>query len=133
MKELFKEKGLKITKQRIIIFDLINKLGNLATVKNIYNECKNNMDYSTVYRIINLFFDKGIIHKDFNDKNEIYFSIIEDHGHYIKCINCNKKEKIDYCPIDNIERKLESMGYKILNHTVQSDCLCEECKDNKTL
>jgi len=128
MEELFKLKGLKITRQRKIVFQLINSLGDSATIKNIYNKCKSFMDYSTVYRIIELFVKLDIIDKKLNYDNDIYYCIKEEHGHYINCVKCHRKEKIYDCPIDDMEKRLESNGYKILNHIVQIDGICLDCQ-----
>lgn len=121
MKELLKKNNLKITKQRLEILNLINKLDDDATIKNISNETK--IDNSTMYRIIELFLEKNIIEKNLNCNDEIYFKIKEKHIHYIKCIKCHKKEKIEICPIENIEEK----GFKILNHKIEIDGICNDC------
>lgn len=123
-----KEKGLKSTKQRKLLLDIIYKLQDEATISNICKFVEHEMDKSTVYRIIELFLEKNIISKELNYNNEAYFSVKEDHGHYFTCIKCHKKERIDTCPIKELEDKLiNEKGYKLLNHRVEVNGVCNEC------
>lgn len=121
MEQLLRENNLKVTKQRLEILNLINELDDNATIKNIANKIK--IDNSTMYRIVELLLEKNIIEKNINYNNEIYFKIRENHIHYIRCIKCHKKEKIEICPIENIEEK----GFKILNHKIEIDGICNDC------
>lgn len=124
MEELLRKNNLKVTKQRLEILNLINELDDNATIKNITNKIK--IDNSTMYRIIELLLEKNIIEKNINYNNEIYFKIRENHIHYIKCIKCHKKEKIEICPIENIEEK----GFKILKHKIEIDGICNDCSES---
>lgn len=121
MEELLRKNNLKVTKQRLEVLNLINELDDSATIKNISNKIK--IDNSTMYRIIELLLEKNVIEKNLNYNDEIYFRIKENHIHYIKCIKCHKKEEIEICPIENIEEK----GFKILNHKIEIDGICNEC------
>lgn len=131
MNKLFKDKKIKITKQRSEIFGLINQLKDNATLKNIVSECSSDMDTSTVYRIIDLFIEKGLIEKRVNYNDEIYYNLKEEHGHYFTCIKCNKREKIENCPLEDIEDKYEKEGYTVLSHTVLMTGICNKCKNRK--
>lgn len=121
MEELLRKNNLKVTRQRLEVLNLINELDDNATIKNISNKIK--IDNSTMYRIIELLLEKNVIEKNLNYNDEIYFRIKENHIHYIKCIKCHKKEEIEICPIENIEEK----GFKILNHKIEIDGICNEC------
>lgn len=128
MNEIFKRFNLKSTKQRERVLELVGELGDEATAINIASLCKDTVDNSTVYRIIDLFLEKGIFDRMINYNNEIYYSIKEEHGHYFTCIKCHHKEKIE-CPIDSIENNfVNKKGYKILNHTIHIDGICSECQ-----
>lgn len=126
MIELFKEKGLKLTKQRKLIFEIIEK-NDEATFEDIKDKCKNSMDNSTIYRIIELFLEKDLIIKNV-DNNKIYYLVNNhDHKHYIYCVKCHKKTNIDICPIEEIEDK----GYKLLSHQIKINGICSDCQKNK--
>lgn len=130
IESLFKEKNLKLTNQRKTIIKVINELSNNANVKNIVNKCSNDMDISTIYRILDLLLEKNILEKRINYDDSIYYGVKEEHGHYFTCIKCNKKEKLINCPLEEIENKYEiEMGYKILSHTVLMTGICKKCKE----
>ncbi len=122
IEEYFKEKNIKLTKQRKLIFDIIDEYDEV-TFKDIKNKCNNEMNNSTIYRIIELFLDNNIIVKTLND--EIYYSINKnEHKHYIYCVKCHKKTLINICPIDSIK----NTGYKVLSHQIQINGICSDCQ-----
>lgn len=128
MKDFFKEKGLKLTHQREKLMNIISSLNDNATINNIYKECLNEMDKSTMYRIIELFLKKDVLTKNLNYNNEVYYLIKEKHSHHFTCVKCHKQVKIDVCPINNLENDLEKKcGYKILNHIVEINGICKDC------
>lgn len=123
MIELFKENNIKLTKQRKLIFEIIESLDE-ATIKDIQNKCQNEMDKSTIYRILELFLEKNIITKNVDD-NKVYYSINKhEHKHYIYCIKCHKKTLIEICPISNLDKT----GYKLVSHQIKINGICSSCQ-----
>ena len=129
MENLFKNKQLRVTKQRSEVIDAVRKLQELATLKNIVTKCSD-VDQSTVYRIVDLLVAKNIFEKRVNYDEEIYYAIKEEHGHYFTCVKCHKREEITDCPLETLEQKFEQeKGYEILEHTVLINGICDECKE----
>ena len=124
---ILKSNDLKITKQRKQILSIINELNDNATIKNIIKNSKD-IDKSTIYRIIELLINKNIIDKDININNEIFYYINESHSHYVKCAKCHKKEKIDICTFDKINKDLTKNGYQILTHKIEIMGICKKCQ-----
>lgn len=122
--DILKKKGIKVTKQRSQIIDfLINN--NPSLFKNIvyYNQ---NIDPSTIYRIIELFLEKELITKINKHHNTYYVFNNDDHKHYIECIKCHKLTQIDICPYSLIDLK----GYKIKSdETIKG--ICQNCQEVK--
>lgn len=121
MEKLLKKNNLKITKQRLEILNIINKLDIEATNKNILSIT--NIDKSTVYRTIETLLKNNILETSINHKNELYYQIKQDHIHYIKCIKCHKKEEINICPVEDLEKK----GFKVITHKIEIDGICNKC------
>ena len=124
---ILKSNDLKITNQRKQILSIINELNDNATIKNIIKNSKD-IDKSTIYRIIELLINKNIIDKDININNEIFYYINESHSHYVTCVKCHKKEKIDICPFDKINKDLTKNGYQILTHKIEIMGICKKCQ-----
>ena len=122
IENLLKENNLKITKQRIEILNIINKLDLEATMKNILEQTT--IDKSTVYRTIETLLKNKVIETSINHKNELYYQINE-HKHYIKCIKCHEKKEINICPVETIEKN----GFKIISHKIEIDGICNKCTE----
>lgn len=124
MIESFKLKNIKLTKQRKLVFETIEKLEE-AKIKDILKICGKEMNNSTIYRIIDLFLKKEIITKNLDNSNSLIYSINKnEHKHYIYCIKCHNKQLIDICPIDSIK----SAGYKLISHQIKIEGICNECQ-----
>ena len=125
MNELFKNKGIKCTKQREKVLSIINE--KPVTIKEILDS-KEDIDTSTVYRILELFLEKELIIK-IVDGSEVYYAVNDTHSHYVNCIKCHKKEKINYCYMEKMEDKIEKdLGYTLVSHNLIIDGICPKCK-----
>ena len=130
MNELFKEKGIKVTRQRKEIYNIVK--ANPSTIKEILKRKTNDVDVSTLYRIIDLFIKKGIFIKNVDAKGDVYYTLNEEHVHYINCIKCHKKEKIDLCPIDDMAKSIKKETvYTLVSHNMMLDGICEKCADKQ--
>ena len=123
---ILKEKGIKVTKSRIQILDLIcNNYG--IGIKDLINKCNEKMNQTTIYRKIDTFLEKEIIEKKISYNNEVYYTLKPmEHSHYICCIKCHKKEKINEKEIENFEKNV-SKNYKIVSHDIEFFGICKNC------
>lgn len=128
MLNTFKSKGIKLTKQREEIYNLV-KL-RPSTIKELLNKKSMNIDVSTLYRIIDLFVEKEVFIKFVNKDGKVYYMINEGHTHYINCIKCNEHIKIDFCPIDEISKNIyEQSGYTLVSHNMIFNGICKKCQE----
>ena len=118
--KILKDNDLKITKPRLDLLCIIDNKDEV-TIKDIQDNIS--IDKSTIYRIIDLFLEKGIVEKKVNYNNEVCYEI-KKHKHYIKCIKCHKKEIIDFCPIDGLKKS----GFEIVDHRMEVDGICDKCR-----
>ena len=127
MNELFRNKGIKLTKQREEIYKIVSE--KPSTIKELLNHKSDNIDVSTLYRILDLFIEKEIFLKYVNRDGQIFYMINEGHVHYINCIKCNNRVKINYCPIDEITKNIyNEVGYTLISHNMILDGICGNCK-----
>lgn len=82
----FLEKGLKITPQRLIILEAIYALNNHPTADNII-ECIRkshpNIATGTVYKVLEVLVENGIIRKVKTDKDSMRYDAITENHHHI--------------------------------------------------
>lgn len=126
MNDIFKEKGIKVTRQRREIYNIVKS--NPSTLKEIIKKKTNDVDLSTLYRIIELFIEKEIFIKNVDKKGNVYYIVNEENTHYINCVKCHKKVKINYCPIDEIAKHIyNEVGYTLISHNMMFDGICSKC------
>jgi Fur family ferric uptake transcriptional regulator len=133
-KEYLHQHGMKSTKQRNLIFNILKQAENIMTAEDIYLELRK-VDYlvnlSTVYRILDLFIDKGIALKsNLPENNKCVFELNRfEHKHHLICLRCKKVICIDDCPLTEFEQHLEEQtDFNIINHKLEIYGYCNNCK-----
>jgi len=127
-----KEIGLKITPQRLAVYEVLLKSYNHPTVEEIYEEVKKMYPYvslATVYRTLETLEKIGLVKRVcFWGNSARYDANICEHHHLI-CEKCGRIEDID------LEQKLaipESLqGFKTDSYSVNIYGLCPNCQSNR--
>lgn len=133
-KELFKNKGIKNTKQRNIVLDVLKNEKKAISAEDIFIQSKkidDNLSFSTIYRCLNTFIEKDIAQKYSTIDENIYVYAINqhEHEHYLKCLKCNQEIEIEACPIKTFEDYLEkNTGYEVSGHKLEIYGYCPKCK-----
>lgn len=136
-KDVFKGCGIKKTKQRNILLDILKEEEEPLTAEEIYAKAREKeelINLSTIYRTLNIFVSKGIAIKlNLDKENKSMFQLnVVDHQHYIICISCNKRMGIDSCPILGYEYFIEeSTDFHIIGHKLELYGYCPKCKVKK--
>ncbi|MGL4740417.1 MAG: Fur family transcriptional regulator [Sarcina sp.] len=130
IKKVLKHKNIKVTKGRILIYDLLLNSDVNLTVDEIYNECRKdeNINLSTVYRTLELFEKNKMVDKMFDSDGTSRYTIKRHtHNHIVECSLCHKEIEVD-CPMTQIEELLrEQTGFKLTEHKLQLKGLCKDC------
>ncbi|HEU5004582.1 MAG TPA: Fur family transcriptional regulator [Candidatus Saccharimonadales bacterium] len=91
LKALLRKNGSSLTRPRKIIFDLLLNQ-EPQSMQVLVKRAEDKVDRATVYRIIELFEDLGIVHRlNIGWKYKIELSdIFSEHHHHFYCTNCNR-------------------------------------------
>lgn len=76
-KEILKSHNLKSTPQRVVIYEVMKKLGH-ASADTIYQEIKSQfhtMTVATVYNVLDSFVGAGLLHRRMSSNNKMYFDV----------------------------------------------------------
>ena len=128
-----KEKGLKLTPQRMLIVEIIHDAKGHLTAEEIIKNIRSKMpgiNKSTVYRTLDLLEESGCVYKSEMGNESIYHHAEEGHHHHLVCrqcgntINCN--EDI-FTPLKKMLREKHNFLVDF-EHMVMSG-LCGECRD----
>ncbi|MFW6028631.1 MAG: Fur family transcriptional regulator [Halanaerobiales bacterium] len=137
LKELLKEKGLKLTTQRRSILGVIQKhKGEHLTAEDIYElvkkECPE-IGLATVYRTVQLLQELNLIQKLNLDDGYIRYEIgknqYEHNHHHLICTKCGKVFEVEDDLLDSLEAKIkDKFNFDVTNHKVKIYGLCEKCQ-----
>lgn len=132
-KKILNENGKSITKSRMIVFNSLLENSNQSLYE-INKKTKNEVNRSSLYRIIETFEDLGIIEKiSIGWKYKIELSdIFINHHHHITCRACQKVLIAESDPdlekiIDNIAGKA---NFSLQKHQVEISGICPACQKN---
>lgn len=132
---LLKCKGLKVTKHRSSVLEVIENSKQPISAEDIYIILKQkniSINLSSVYRILDTLVANSLINKFiFEENNKTCYEINNmEHKHYLICSKCKKMLPISGCPLDAYEAELEkSLGFTITNHKLEIYGYCKECKE----
>lgn len=136
-KEIFSYFKIKNTKQRNVVLDILKKTEYPLTSKEIFFRAKNmddSINFSTIYRILNVFESKGIVVKlNIMNSDEAVFELkTVGHKHYLICLKCKKMIPIEGCPLGDYEKFIENTtDFDIMGHHLEIFGYCSECKGDK--
>lgn len=130
--------GLKNTRHRKAILDVLKLCGRPLTTEEIYNEMKDNdisVNMSTVYRALKSLSDKNLITKLVlsNETKTLYEINKKKHCHYLICLGCKKIVPIERCALDKgYEKDLKKeTGFTVVGHNLEIYGYCPDCEPKK--
>lgn len=126
--------GIKVTKQRIAIINILERAQSPITAEDIYErlEDKSLLNYSTIYRTLNRLSEKGALVKTGEPGGKMYFQLkVHHHTHDLECLVCHKHIQIDDCPVDAFSKSVaKETGFVVTEHSLQIKGLCAQCAED---
>ena len=139
VKDLLREKGLKVTSQRLMVLNILSAHGDEhLTVEEIYDLAKEEspeIGLATIYRTVQVLLELHVIEKvTFDDGFARYELNGEETGsghrhHHAICTGCGKVYSLESDLLDSLEEEvMEKLGFLVTNHEVKLYGLCSECR-----
>ena len=130
-REFSRQIGLKLTHQRLVIFNVLSSMLNHPSAEDVFEEVKNRIPtiaFDTVYRTLALFERHGLISKvNYLDSRTRYDSVAERHCHLI-CTRCRKIEDFTWPEVDQLQIPEETKLWgSIKNKYIELRGLCQDC------
>ena len=125
--------GLKKTKHRILLLDLLHKADDFLSADDLFIKAKeidDSISLSTVYRILDSFVECDIVSPiSLEYQKQLFYELKhEEHAHHLICRKCHKVIHVKGCPVHSFEREIEkSHHFHIEKHKLEFYGLCEEC------
>jgi Fur family transcriptional regulator, ferric uptake regulator len=137
--EKLKKSGLKTTKSRKAILDILIKSNQPMPAEQIFLALKKEkikVNLSTVYRTLESLENIDLITKISimdNDKMLYEYNRMV-HRHYLVCVGCKKIITIQNCPLSTYEKELENKtDFAILGHKLYLYGYCKKCQSQSML
>jgi Fur family ferric uptake transcriptional regulator len=126
---------MRLTKNRQLIYDLLEKESSPLSAQSIFEIIKNEMDKATVYRALQFLEDEKLVDSftfECKDNGIIkYFTNLGTiHTHFFHCENCHVFLPIESCQINHLQKLADKHGFKITSHTVYYRGICNNCLNN---
>ncbi len=101
------EKGLKVTPQRIAVYEAVAHLNNHPTAENIIKYIKKtypSIATATVYKVLDTLSGKGLIRKVKTEKDIMRYDAILENHHHLYCSQTDRIEDYTDPQLDTILR-----------------------------
>jgi len=131
-----KERGVRLTRQRRILLDLLDRSGRHLNAETLYQmaiEKDPKLNRVTVYRTLKLLKQGGLIDEldllHFEGDQHYYESRLkQEHAHLI-CLRCGKIEEFFGEPLQSMRQQVESnLGFKIVVARTELGGYCPDCQ-----
>jgi len=126
LREHLKQKGLKVTPQRVAIYDAVAKLKNHPTAEHIIDYIKinhPNISVGTVYKVLDSLVQHDLVKKVKNEKDVMRYDAIMEQHHHLYCTETDRIEDFADPELDKLLRdyfeKRELNGFKIKDIILQ--------------
>lgn len=135
--EYLHQHNIKSTRPRNLVLHILMTHEGIMTAEEIYRALAaidENVNFSTVYRVLELFTDKDIIEKsNFPGSQKCVFSFKRvEHAHHLICLGCHKTISLTHCPLTEFEQSVEAAtGFTIVGHKLELFGYCDDCKQKK--
>ncbi len=135
-RESLKRRGIRLTRQRQILLELLEHTGRHLDAENLYklaNKLDPKLNRVTVYRTLKLLKEGGLVdeldlmHWE-GDQHYYETRSKQEHAHVI-CLRCGKVEEFFGDPLQKLRRQVEShFGFQILIARTEIGGYCAHCQ-----
>jgi len=133
MIERLKEKGFRITPQRVAIVEILANSCEHPGVDQIYREVTKKFpttSLATVYKTVSLLKEIGeVMEMGFGDESNRYDGKNSRPHPHIMCVKCKSIIDPDLASLNEMSKELsEETGYKIVSHRLDFFGVCPNCQ-----
>jgi Fur family ferric uptake transcriptional regulator len=134
--DMLKKEGLKKTQGRNAVLDILTATNKPLTYDEVFLALINkniSINVSTVYRILEMFANKGMVTKiNGGENNRSFYELSRNgHRHYFFCVNCREMFPISNCPMGSLVEELKNiMQFEVFDHKLEVSGVCRDCKNH---
>ena len=136
IKASLKQRGVRLTRQRQILLDLIDKSGQHLDAERLYHLAKEQdpkLNRVTVYRTLKMLKQGGLVdeldlmHVE-GEQHYYETRMKQEHAHII-CLRCGKVEEFFGDPLHKLRKQVEShFGFEVVIQRTEVGGYCAHCQ-----
>jgi Fur family ferric uptake transcriptional regulator len=134
-----KERGVRMTRQRRILLDLLDRSGRHLDAESLYQLAKEQdpkLNRVTVYRTLKLLKTGGLVDEldlmHFEGDQHYYETRLKQEHAHVVCLRCGKVDEFFGEPIQRIRRQVESsLGFQIVSARTEIGGYCPDCQSQR--
>ena len=136
IKASLKQRGVRLTRQRQILLELIDKSGQHLDAEQLYllaKELDPKLNRVTVYRTLKMLKEGGLVDEldlmhVVGDQHYYETRMKGEHAHIV-CLRCGKVEEFFGEPLQKLRRQVEShFGFQVLIQRTEVGGYCSHCQ-----
>ena len=130
------KQGIRLTRQRQILLDLIDKSGQHLDAESLFQlaqEKDSKLNRVTVYRTLKLLKQEGLVDEldlmHYGGDQHFYETRMKQEHAHIICLRCGKVEEFFGEPLQKLRRQIEGdFGFQILLARTEIGGYCSHCQ-----
>mgnify|MGYP001562072318 CR=1 FL=1 len=123
--------GMRITQPRLAIIASLHRHEGPVSCERIHQEVGAGVcDLVTVYRCLAVFEELGLVRRSYLHSGTCLYELTLTtlrHCHIV-CKACGAAERMEYFPVEDVERLLTERGYTQVSHVVEFFGVCPKCQ-----
>lgn len=146
-KEMLKEKGLKVTNQRLLVLQVLAEHGDEhMTAEDIFELVKEDypeIGLATIYRTVQLLLDMQLVDRIMLDDGCVRYEIGDfldeqeghrHHHHHLICTECGSVSAFRDDLLEDLEAYIEKeTGFQVTDHELKFYGVCKKCCEEKRI
>jgi Fur family ferric uptake transcriptional regulator len=136
IKDSLKQRGVRLTRQRQILLDLIDKSGQHLDAERLYHLAKEKdpkLNRVTVYRTLKMLKAGGLVDEldllHIGGDGHFYETRMKQEHAHIICLRCGKVEEFFGEPLQKLRRQIEQhFGFEVLLARTEVGGYCSHCQ-----
>lgn len=144
-KEMLKEKGLKVTNQRLLVLQVLAEHGDEhMTAEDIFELVKEDypeIGLATIYRTVQLLLDMQLVDRIMLDDGCVRYEIGDfldeqeghrHHHHHLICTECGSVSAFRDDLLEDLEAYIEKeTGFQVTDHELKFYGVCRKCREKE--
>jgi Fur family transcriptional regulator, ferric uptake regulator len=139
-KQSLQQQGVRLTRQRKILLDLIDQSGKHLDAESLYTLAREKdpkLNRVTVYRTLKLLKHGGLVDEldlmHFSGEQHFYETRMKQEHAHVVCLRCGKIEEFFGEPLRRMREQVESdFGFEILLARTEIGGYCADCQVART-